>query len=392
MSPLSQSRRHFLNPPPALLSPSILCMAPCERLAWLQVIGAGEIRLVDPGRMSQLVRGLRDPTNQRPSSILFVGRYAKDLALRELFPDNNFKKGFCDGVAILRVDNASTFSDNPIFFAESSPSQAIPLAAEDPRTCETDSFPVQWAEGTTVDHLYNVLHARLFCLFADVVCIFADDFTDFDQVIQLLVSWAAAGSASVHFNQIRPRVVIVRRGDEASPSPTYDLLKMEDLQQGLHQASLMEFFSSIKVLHLAAEQISPLARFRRLKELLWREVDEMRLLRQGLGCLYSAVHICHFFHMAVVHTAASLTQPFDFITASRRGNEVEHDFVHHLSRFLHVGESQQASRDALMTFVASNILLDAYPPKMHGKTAPQLANFDAECFAKTRSLRSKSSL
>ena len=201
----------------------------------------------------------------------------------------------------------------------------IPLTASDAHVCDTESFPIQWAEERTVQHLYNVLHARLFCLFTDVVCVFADDFEDFDNVVLMLESWAAAGSASVHFNKIKPKVVIVRRGDRASPSPTYDLLKMEDLQQGFHNRSLKGIFSSIKVLHLAAEQISPLARFRRLKELLWREIDEMRPIRQSLGCLYSAEHTTRFFHMAVAHTAASSSRPFDFIGASRRGNEVNPD-------------------------------------------------------------------
>jgi len=357
-------------------------MASCERLAWLQVVGVNEIRLLDPGRMSQLVGELRNAANQRPSQLLFVGQHTKDLALRELFPDNNFKKGFCDGVATLRVDNASTYSEYPIFFAESCPSQATPLMAEDAHTCETESFPVQWAEDMNLQYLYNVLHARLFCLFTDVICVFADDFAAFNQVVQLLKSWAAAGSASVHFEKLRPRVVIVRRGDEASPSPTYDLLTMEDLQQGLHCRSLKEFFSSIKVLHLAAEQLSPLARFRRLKELLWREADEMRLIRHSLGCLYSAVHVSQFFRMAVAHTAASLSQPFDFVLASRRGNEVQPDFIHHLSRFLRVGESHQTPRDALMAFIASNILLDAYPPKMHGKIPLHLPKIGAKYLTK----------
>jgi len=198
--------------------------------------------------------------------------------------------------------------------------------------------------------------------------VFADDFADFDHAVQLLKSWAAAGSASVHFNKIRPRAVIVRRGDEASPSSTYDLLKIDDLQQGLHDGSLKEFFSSIKVLHLAAEQLSPLARFRRLKELLWREMDEMRQVRQNLGCLYSAEHTTRVFRMAVAHTAASTSRPFDFTLASRRGNEVEPDFIHHLSRFMRCGEDHQDPRDALMNFTASSIMLGAYPPKMHGKT------------------------
>ena len=67
-------------------------MASYEQLAWLQVVGINDLRLLDPGRMSQLVRELKNPSNQRPSSLLFVGQQAKDLALRELFPENNFKK------------------------------------------------------------------------------------------------------------------------------------------------------------------------------------------------------------------------------------------------------------------------------------------------------------
>lgn len=243
-----------------------------------------------------------------------------------------------------------------------------------------------------LQHLYNVLHARLFCLFADVVCVFADDFADFEHAVQLLKSWAAAGSASVHFDKIRPRVVIVRRGDAASPSPTYDLLRIDDLQQGLHNRSLKEFFSSIKVLHLATEQLSPLARFRRLKELLWREMDEMRQARQDLGCLYSAEHITRFFRIAVDHTAASMSRPFDFILASRRGNNVEPDVVHHLSRFMRSGRDYQVPRDALMTFVASSILLDAYPPKMHGKIILTLANMNAQHLTKVHRLRSGDAL
>ena len=89
--------------------------------------------------------------------------------------------------------------------------------------------------------------------------------------------------------------------------------------------------------------------------------------------------------MAVAHTAVSINQPFDFVLASRRGNEVQPDFVHHLSRFLQVGESHQIPRDALMAFIASNILLDAYPPKMHGTIPLHLPNLNAQYLTKIRS-------
>ena len=357
-------------------------MASCERLTWLQVVGVNKIRLLDPGQMSQLVGELRNAANQQPSQLLFVGQHTKNLALWELFLNNNFKKGFCNGVATLWVDNASTYSEYPIFFAESCPSQATPLMAEDAHTCKTESFSVQWAEDMNLQYLYNILHARLFCLFTDVICVFADDFAVFNQVVQLLKSWAAVGSASVHFEKLWLRVVIVRRGDEASPSPTYDLLTMKDLQHGLHCRSLKEFFSSIKVLHLAAEQLSSLTCFWQLKKLLWREADEMRLIWHSLSCLYSAVHVSQFFRMAVAHTAASLSQPFDFVLTSRWGNEVQPDFIHHLSRFLQVKESHQTPCDALMAFIASNILLDAYSPKMHGKIPLHLPKISAKYLTK----------
>jgi hypothetical protein len=62
--------------------------------------------------------------------------------------------------------------------------------------------------------------------------------------------------------KLRPRVVIGKREDECSPSPTYDLLQVEDTQQSLDPKVLRNFYSSVTVLHLAGERISPLARFR----------------------------------------------------------------------------------------------------------------------------------
>ena len=80
-----------------------------------------------------------------------------------------------------------------------------------------------------MQYLYNVLYARLFYLFTDIVYVFADNFINFDYAVQLLKSQAAAGSASVYFNKIRPKVIIVRYKDAASPSFIYNLLKIDDL-------------------------------------------------------------------------------------------------------------------------------------------------------------------
>jgi len=135
-----------------LISPSLTCflhtciddtMTSYKRLTWLQVVDVNKIRLLNPDQMSQLMKELRNAANQQPSQLLFIEQHTKNLALQELFLNNNFKKGFCDGVATLQVDNASIYSEYSIFFAESCPSQATPLMIKDTHTCKTESFSVQ---------------------------------------------------------------------------------------------------------------------------------------------------------------------------------------------------------------------------------------------------------
>ncbi len=116
--------------------------------------------------------------------------------------------------------------------------------------------------------VYDILHARIFCPFSDVLCIFADDFLNFQSVVNRLKIWAIAGAESSPFEQARSSVVIVKRDGEASASSTHDLLEMQDMQFSLNQKVLKDFYSFIKILHLADEQISSLTRFRRLKKLL----------------------------------------------------------------------------------------------------------------------------
>ncbi len=344
-------------------------MTICKHLEWLQVTSEKELALINPGRMTRIVGELTNPVSQQPSILLFIGRKAKNLALRELFP-KQIKKGSHDGIVTLRVDNRSLYSDHPVLFAESDPSVTIPSVVNNTSCHEIEASPIRWAKATTVHNVYDILYGRLFCLFADVLCIFADDFINFESVVNRLKAWAAAGSGSTLFKQTRSRVVIVKRGDEASPSPTYDLLEMEDSQSSLQQKVLRNFYSSITVLHLADEQISSLARFRRLQELLRRQMDEMRQVRQSNGCLYFAIHLNKFFQMAVSHTAASILQPFNFVIASRENNEVGSDHTDHVTSFLRLGTRYKLSYDALTGFIASSILLDAYPSGMHSKAFP----------------------
>ena len=78
--------------------------------------------------------------------------------------------------------------------------------------------------------------------------------------------------------------------------------------------------------------------------------------------------------MAMAYTAALISRLFDFILANKKGNDVEPDIIYYLFRFMRSGKDHQVPRDALITSIASNILLDVYPPKMYNKIILTLAN------------------
>lgn len=55
--------------------------------------------------------------------------------------------------------------------------------------------------------------------------------------------------------------------------------------------------------------------------------------------------------MTVINIAASMSRSFDFISTSRRDNDVEPDFEHHLFRFMRFEGDQQVPRNASITFI-----------------------------------------
>ena len=243
------------------------------------------------GRLSRILLELADPINQRPSLLLFVGRKAKDNAFRELFSCNNFQRAKRDGIATLTADTLSMQSQFPVLFAESDPLAGSNLQHAVSAQChENIPLPVHWSLHTP-QSLSDFIHARLLCLFVDVLCIFAGHFCDFEDVVNRLRVWAACERASTQFNMARLRAIIIRQGVDPGPSPTYDFLQSENLHYSLSPTEVGDFFSSISVLYLANEQISSLARHRRLKELIQRQTDEMRHVKQTMGYLFSAVHL-----------------------------------------------------------------------------------------------------
>lgn len=338
----------------------------CEHLDWLQISHDNESSLIEPYRLRHLIQEFPHATSQYPSLIFFIGPRAKDLAIRQLFPWNNFKKSRKDGgFATLRAEMVSLQSEFPLLLAESDPTVMHTPLLETNQSChEVQSHPLLWPQDA-IPKIYNFILARLLFLFTDVICVFADDFPDLDSVLRQLQAWAVFGWATDLFKAIRPRVIVVKKGNQPSPSPLYDLLDREDLHFNFRQQELVCYFLSITVLHLADEQISSLARHRCLKELLQRQTEQTRHLRQTHGCLYSATHFTDLFTDAVRHTSCQFNKPFDFLVSIRRRDCDFVDYVEHLSNFTHIAIASKVSWRNITRYIASTILLDAYAPRSH---------------------------
>ena len=311
--------------------------------------------------MGRLLAELTHPQQQIPSLILFISNKTKNLALREIFPCNNIKRGHQDGIVNLRLDTTTLDSDHPILFADSDPEYKPTLEAPRSTCHETRSYQLQYHLHQNVN---SFIHAHLSCLFSDVVCLFAEEFASLDDAVEQLRCWAVAGGESMAVDQVRPSVILVFTGDDASS--TYNLLEAQDLRFNLRQRDLIDFFSSITVLRLAGAQISPLARYRRLKEALWRHADEMRTLRQTQRTLFSAYHLTRFMEEAVKQIIEEPSVPFSFLLTSRLQNSVSQDYCERLTEFLQLSTPAMEPEDAL-TIIGSSVFMDAYPPDMHCK-------------------------
>ena len=216
----------------------------CRHLAWVAASKSSEVVLWDCGRVSRVLRELTNPSLQRPSTLLFIGRRTKDLALRELFLWNNLKYLRRDGLATLRLDNATLQADFLTLFTESDPLR-IKATNDGTASChEIIAFPAHW-QLPSGHSLYNVVHARILCLFTDVLCLFVDDFKDIEDAVLRLRSWSSLGRAISQFPRVRPSVILVKNGIELGPSSSFDLLTADHLRD-----RFKESFASITFLQL----------------------------------------------------------------------------------------------------------------------------------------------
>lgn len=70
----------------------------CPHPTWLRLSDVKDVALINTGRLTRLISELDDPSNQCPTLLLFVGRKAKQIVLKEIYPYNNVRKAVNQGI------------------------------------------------------------------------------------------------------------------------------------------------------------------------------------------------------------------------------------------------------------------------------------------------------
>lgn len=356
-------------------------MKACSHSDWLTLrVQEEEIVLLESDRLHNFVENIPDPDAQQFSLIVLIGGAAKSSALQLLTSSRNSRKSTDRRAGIhLHLGRSSFFPDRVVLFADGDlPYHGTKRKSSSLGRChETIIRTLPQIRGgageLALDETADNLYSRLLCPFADVFCFFSADFGGFRSLVRCLASWLEKGQSSTLSKATYPRALVVVEttlpgieSEMEAKGALLDALKAETTKD------LAARFSALDVVTVPSDgKISAPVRYKRLEEYLVKASDQVRMKREDTKTLFSTRHFAAFFRHACDHFARTLREPFDYIKASRLRNPVSVDLDKHLSNFLKQTKSAQELTEFAVPVIASSLLLDHYPPGMHGKSEVQ---------------------
>ncbi|KAI1510411.1 Patatin phospholipase [Pyrenophora tritici-repentis] len=310
------------------------------RTDWFLTIGGG---------LQQVTTNLRNPHAQFPSTVLLIGTKEREAAHQALFPGRPHSKS--RGLAQVHADDSTSDAKHPLLIASLDTDNACGKQKPPQKHTGHAHHKVMWlSEKTPVigtESLVETIVGRLLLLFADVVCLFLDDFSTREEGIQFLQRCTRHSSLSPSW---KPQVIFVTRN-------TY---------KPKNDPNLPTFGGIQHVILPANSRKIPLSRrYLSLKKTMLSDIEMVRNSREASQRLYSAYHLNVFFELALRHVATCTTPPFNFILATRQCNRIEDDLWNHLQSFLELCTVNYVPKEAALEYMASALMLDSFPPGMH---------------------------
>lgn len=349
-------------------------MARCHHSDWLNLrIERNEVILYISDRLQTLIDEIPSPDLRQPSLLVFIGHTAKLSALRVLGAEKHRQKSTGrrkrGGGVHLQRGNPDVFHDVPVLLADGDLPYRDLKKMSSAECHETRQLMLPRIRGgvrdlaieDAADHLYS----RLLGAFADVFCFFSTDVGGFGPVVRRLASWLENGKPTTLPKATYPRVVVVMEAtdpgaesDEEAEEVLLGELREETTKNPLEMVSALE----VVTVPFGGQD------YRRLEEHLVRVLNRGRRQKIEARTLFSGRHLTTFFKYATDHFGRTTREPFDFVKASRLRNPVASDLGTHLCDFLRQIKSPEELTDFAVPMIASSLLLDHYPPGMHGKS------------------------
>lgn len=320
---------------------------------WFLACGSG---------LQQVTANLHKPHAQFPSTVLLIGKHESEAARQALLPGYSHSRS--RGIAQVQVDDSMSNNEHPLLVASLDIDNACSLQKPPQKDAGSSRHKVRWlseqSSASETESFVETIVGRLLLLFVDVVCIFLDDFASCEEGVQLLQRFAHYGSLSQGW---KPQVILVSSGiytRKVSLDPS--------------------IFGRIRpvLLPINNRKILPSSRFSTLKKTMLSSMEMVRKSRSRSKMLYSAYHLNLFFESALCHVAKCVSQPFNFVLATRQCNRIEDHLWLYLRNFLGLCAANHVSKEATLEYMASAIMLDSSPPGTHRKCSTQkLSCFDS---------------
>lgn len=343
-------------------------MASCVHQQWLRLDQDEHgFQLLYGHRLENISLSLPRPAKQYPTLILFFGRESKARALRAVFPGNGVSSCRSTGLANVCLDPSTVNADHPLLIADC---DTRPMQVDQRResSChETTTRPIAWPDDggpPTRQDVADCIQTRLLSLLAGVVCIFAQDCGGLDKVEEQLATWTFTGSASSLPASTYPRLVVITN----IPGPRFHSEALCFRLRVLADPRFSKSFSSLQVVNLPGpHRASSREHLSGLGKILREEAAAARLEKANTHTLFSMVHFAAFFDSALLEFSRSPRLTFDFIRSARFDNPVPTGFERHIASLMTLSSENKLPAGILWEFIASAIILDAFPPDMHCK-------------------------
>ncbi|KAE8132425.1 hypothetical protein BDV38DRAFT_287741 [Aspergillus pseudotamarii] len=337
-------------------------MRPKRQQSWFQLVTeeVGASVIYDPNCLPELIQPTDAPHRRYPALVTFLGRGRKDRALRSLFADNPSNRTDAFGFS-LRVDHPTLYSGRPILLTDGDPNQT-PQPPNVSGLAGVEKIPIAWASDGGAQIVDTIL-ARFLLPASHVVCIFAEDIGGLMGVQALLQRWIVVGPQATQ-PALRPLLLVVIQTNEVS--------SWDGPLGNPHLAGVLgpprespEVFAGIHMLYVApASALSDQARYRSLKEELLKALDVMERDRRESGLHFSAAHLPGLLEKAIRHTAQARDTTFNLIKTARPPPRPL-EWTSHIGHFLRQGS--KVAVEAQDAIISSSLMLDAFPPNMHGR-------------------------